>query len=71
LLNRGYGRAPVSIEATTTFKFCVAPEQMDEATWLARRGQPMVEGKVTDICPDAATTLDRTEADEPDPNKLN
>jgi hypothetical protein len=45
--------------------FCVCPEVLDEATWLAKHG------KVVDLKPDAAPTFTREPSDEPDPSKPN
>jgi hypothetical protein len=42
---------------------------MNQETWLARRGQSVIEGKATPLPPDAPTTLDRTPPD--DDSKLN
>jgi hypothetical protein len=52
-------------------KFVVAPEVMDQETWLARRGQPLQLPRPQDVCPDAPVTLDSKPSDEPDPTKLN
>jgi hypothetical protein len=41
LLERGYGKPHVSVEVNTEHKFVVAPNTMDQETWLARRGQPV------------------------------
>jgi hypothetical protein len=73
MLERGYGRPEVHAAVTTEHKFAYAivPETMDEAEWLARRGQPLLAGKATAVCPDAPTTLDRSTPDEDDPTKLN
>jgi hypothetical protein len=69
MLNRGYGKPLVTVDANTTHAFCVVPEVLDEATWLAKHGnrQRVVDLKAT---PDAAPTLDSKPSDEP-PEKLN
>jgi hypothetical protein len=73
MLDRGFGKPPITADVTETHKFAYAivPETMDEETWLARRGQPLINGKATPLPPDAPTTLDRSTPDEDDPTKLN
>jgi hypothetical protein len=69
-MERGFGKPEIKAEVTT-HAFVVCPEVMDEALWLERRGQPLIEGKAAPLPQDAPTTLDRTPSDEPDPTKLN
>jgi hypothetical protein len=74
MLERGYGKPLVQVDAEVAHKFCVVPTVMDQKLWLERRGQPILEGEATpvrEVCPDSPTTLDRTPSDEPDPTKLN
>jgi hypothetical protein len=78
MLNRGYGKPLVTVDANTTHAFVVAPEVMSEADWLRTRGNPQLlelsrnpEAAAREVCPDAAPTLDRKPSDEPDPSKLN
>jgi hypothetical protein len=40
LLERGYGKPEQRVDAAVTHKFAVVPEVMEEAEWLARKGQP-------------------------------
>jgi hypothetical protein len=51
MLQRGWGKPEIKAEVTT-HAFVVCPEVMDEALWLERRGQPLIEGKAApDVCP--------------------
>jgi hypothetical protein len=71
LLERAHGKPQLTVDANVQHRFAVVPEVMAEELWLARRGQPVINGKATAVCPDAPTTLDRTSSDEDDPSKLN
>jgi hypothetical protein len=72
ILERGYGKPEQKADLEVVHRFAEVPQVMDQETWLARRGQPLLEAKaVRETCPDAPTTLDRTPSDEPDPTKLN
>ena len=63
MVERGYGKAEVKADVEMVHRFVEAPQVMDQAEWLARRGQPQL------VAPDAATTLDLKPA--PDDEKLN
>jgi acyl carrier protein phosphodiesterase len=68
ILERGYGKPLVQVEAQTVHRFAQVPAVMSKADWLATRGDPkLIEGKP--LLPDAPTTLDRKPAD--DDSKLN
>jgi hypothetical protein len=70
LLSRGYGKPPVSIEATTTHKFAVVPEVLSEEDWLATRGQGYGKPKPPDAMHEG-NILDLKVTNEDDPTKLN
>jgi hypothetical protein len=40
MLERGYGKPEQKSDAAVVHRFVQAPEVMDQAKWLARRGQP-------------------------------
>jgi hypothetical protein len=40
MLERGYGKPEQKSDNTAVHKFAVVPQVMEEAEWLARRGQP-------------------------------
>lgn len=40
LLDRGYGKPEQKVDANVVHKFAVVPQVMEEAEWLARKGQP-------------------------------
>jgi hypothetical protein len=71
ILERGFGKPLVQVEAQTVHHFAQVPAVMSKEDWLARRGQPLgqplIEGKA--MLPDAPTTLDRKPPD--DDTKLN
>lgn len=67
ILERGFGKPLVQVEAQTVHNFAQVPAVMDKETWLARRGVPVIEEKA--LPPDAPTTLDRKPPD--DDSKLN
>jgi hypothetical protein len=72
VLERAYGKPEQKADMEVVHKFARVPEVMDQETWLANRGQPMVDGKAArEVCPDAAPSLDTKLSDEPDPTKLN
>ena len=47
MLDRGYGRPAQKEEVATTHAFVIAPDTMDQETWLKYRGQPQL------VAPDA------------------
>lgn len=40
LIDRGYGKPEQKVDANVVHKFAVVPQVMEEAEWLARKGQP-------------------------------
>lgn len=40
LIDRGYGKPEQKVDAQVVHKFAVVPQVMEEAEWLARKGQP-------------------------------
>jgi hypothetical protein len=51
------------VDTDVTHAFARVPEVLSQAEWLATRGmgfaqQKVIEGKATEVCPDAPKTLD-------------
>lgn len=67
ILERGFGKPLVQVQAETLHHFAQVPQVMNQAEWLASRGQPTLEGKA--LPPDAPTTLTRDLPE--DDSKLN
>jgi HEAT repeat protein len=58
VLERGWGKPQVQVDAAVTHKFCIAPEVMEQSDWLRSRGQPEVLAQLKAACPDASTPDD-------------